>query len=60
MRKFVLTPLIVLSALVCSCEKDEIVDIEIIENIYGNGPRTNVPGSLQGNWMYGNFSMTEY
>lgn len=23
-------------------------------------PRTTVPASLQGNWMYGNFSMTEY
>src|SRR4051794_33139974 len=24
------------------------------------GPRTNVPGEVQGNWMFGNFSMTEY
>jgi hypothetical protein len=23
-------------------------------------PRTSVPAELQGNWMYGNFSMTEY
>lgn len=27
---------------------------------YGNGPRTEVPASLKGNWMFGNFSMTEY
>lgn len=27
---------------------------------YGNGPRTNVSAQLQGNWMYGHFSMTEY
>ncbi len=26
----------------------------------GNGPRTNVPTELTGNWMYGNFSLTEY
>ncbi|WP_018611962.1 hypothetical protein [Segetibacter koreensis] len=25
-----------------------------------NGPRTEVPAELRGNWMYGNFSMTEY
>jgi hypothetical protein len=24
------------------------------------GPRTNVPKEVEGNWMYGNFSMTEY
>lgn len=28
--------------------------------MYGNGPRTNVPAQLRGNWMYGQFSMTEY
>ena len=25
-----------------------------------NGPRTEVPAELQSNWMYGNFSLTEY
>jgi len=25
-----------------------------------DGPKTNVPVELTGNWMYGNFSMTEY
>ena len=25
-----------------------------------DGPKTNVPAELTGNWMYGNFSMTEY
>jgi hypothetical protein len=28
--------------------------------IPGSSPRTNVPAHLQGNWMYGYFSMTEY
>lgn len=27
---------------------------------YGNGPKTEVPSTLQGKWMYGYFSMTEY
>jgi hypothetical protein len=26
----------------------------------GSGPKTDVPAELTGNWMYGNFSMTEY
>jgi len=26
----------------------------------GSGPQTDVPPALTGNWMYGNFSMTEY
>lgn len=48
--------LIALSALLGSCEKEEIIE----NDVYGNGPRTSVSGSIQGNWMYGNFSMTEY
>ncbi len=35
-------------------------DLKNNEDSYGNGPRTNVSSQLQGNWMYGNFSMTEY
>ncbi len=33
-----------------ACEKD----------IEDDGPRTQVPAELQGAWMYGQFSMTEY
>jgi len=29
-------------------------------NVPTNLPRTSVPAELQGDWMYGNFSMTEY
>lgn len=36
------------------CKKDKD------DNIPSNLPRTNVPTQLQGSWMYGNFSMTEY
>ncbi|MBX3252770.1 MAG: hypothetical protein KF862_01415 [Chitinophagaceae bacterium] len=56
MQKIVVIILLVSSALMGSCEKDKTSDADE----YGNGPRTSIPGSLQGNWMYGNFSMTEY
>ncbi len=49
-------PLIALTALLGSCEKKEINE----NDLYGNGSHTIVPDSIQGNWMYGNFSMTEY
>lgn len=39
-----------------SCEKDKTSGPEE----YGDGPRTEVPHALDGNWMYGFFSMTEY
>ncbi len=29
-------------------------------NPYGDGPKTAVPAAFQANWMYGQFSMTEY
>lgn len=37
-----------------ACEKDNT------DNNNNNGPRTSVPANLQGGWVYGNFSMTEY
>lgn len=36
-----------------SCKKDNA-------DPYGDGPKTTVPATLRGNWMYGQFSMTEY
>ena len=46
-----------LTFILFSCKKDTD---ESSTNPYGNGPKTTVPASFQGNWMYGNFSMTEY
>lgn len=37
-----------------ACKKDKI------DGIPSDFPRTDVPTQLQGNWMYGNFSTTEY
>lgn len=45
-----------LCALLTACKKDKTKD----EDAYGDGPRTEVPATLQGKWMYGNFSLTEY
>jgi hypothetical protein len=38
-----------------ACEKNKS-DLDIPED----SPRTSVPAEVEGNWMYGNFSMTEY
>ena len=56
MQKFFLIPLLAIAALMGSCEKDNTTNTDE----YGDGPRTNIPGTLLGNWMYGSFSMTEY
>lgn len=48
---------IVLSSLFGACKKDSV---STDSNDYGNNPRTAVPAGMQGVWMYGNFSMTEY
>ncbi len=57
MNNLKLTVVIALSLLLGSCQKDSDKNSS---NDYGNGPRTDVPAALQGNWMYGSFSMTEY
>ncbi len=44
------------AVLMNACEKNNAANADM----YGNGPRTNISGLLQGNWMYGSFSMTEY
>jgi hypothetical protein len=56
MKKIMYLALVAISAVGMSCEKDKISS----KDDYGKGPRTQVPTALQGNWMYGNFSMTEY
>lgn len=55
MKQFMVLAGFLLSSSFFSCTKDEGPD-----NPYGNGAKTEVPPSLQGGWMYGNFSMTEY
>lgn len=56
MRKIFFILTMGLISIMGACEKD---DVGAPDN-YGDGPKTNVPAGLQGNWMYGNFSMTEY
>ena len=45
--------------LMTACEKSSAKPGSQTE-IPESSPRTTVPAALQGNWMYGNFSMTEY
>ena len=54
MKKLFLTITVLFSSLLMSCEVDNI------KAEYGNGPKTEVPMSIQGSWMFGQFSMTEY
>ena len=58
MKKFILSVVIASFALFAACQKEKkaaTTTVACPEN-----PRTNVSAALQGNWMYGNFSMTEY
>lgn len=48
---------VILACLFGNCQKEKG---KTDPDNFGNAPRTNVPASLQGNWMYGYFSMTEY
>ena len=54
MKKMMLFAALALSLFMVACEKDEDITDP------SNRPRTEVPGHLQGLWMYGNFSTTEY
>ncbi|NLR80203.1 hypothetical protein [Chitinophaga eiseniae] len=56
MNKIIVVTVMLFSGLLGACKKDK----PVAENVYGNGPKTTVPASMQGNWMYGSFSMTEY
>lgn len=57
MKKTILLYAIGLAVLLSACKKDKTTDDN---KTYGSGPRTEVPAAVQGKWMYGNFSMTEY
>ena len=58
MKKLILSAAIISAATLGSCQKNTTgvpATTACAEN-----PRTPVTAALQGNWMYGNFSMTEY
>lgn len=57
MKKAIIAGLALTLLFLFSCEKKQEAEPD---NPYGNGPKTQVPAALRGNWMYGNFSMTEY
>ncbi|MBN9381031.1 MAG: hypothetical protein J0H74_09705 [Chitinophagaceae bacterium] len=57
MNRIILLAVVVLACLFGNCQKEKG---KADPDNFGNGPRTNVPVSLQGSWMYGYFSMTEY
>lgn len=52
MKKLTLLLMIVLVSAMVSCSKSD--------SGVPNAPRTDVPEEIRGNWMFGNFSMTEY
>jgi hypothetical protein len=54
MKKIVLSFAIAIVALTSACKKSKLN--EIPEDL----PRTDVPSEVQGKWMFGNFSMTEF
>ncbi|MES2773226.1 MAG: hypothetical protein V4722_03530 [Bacteroidota bacterium] len=56
MNKIILVATLSICGFLCACKKDKTTT----PDPYGNGPKTEVPASMQGNWMYGFFSMTEY
>ncbi|SDE06067.1 hypothetical protein [Niabella drilacis] len=56
MYKLILFTLMAFSSLLGACEKDKTNT----PDAYGDGPKTPVPAVLQGGWMFGNFSTTEY
>lgn len=57
MKKILLVFSIISSLVATACEKNSFSDsTELPSDL----PRTSVPEQLQGNWMYGNFSLTEY
>jgi hypothetical protein len=61
MKKLILSTVITCMALLGACQKDKAKKSTIDNTIAcPENPRTSVSANLQGNWMYGNFSMTEY
>src|SRR5688572_31340707 len=55
MKKILLLLAAVTVLTTSACEKDESD-----RDIPNDSPRTSVPAEIEGSWMYGNFSMTEY
>ena len=58
MKKFLLLVFVINLVMLSSCKKDS--PSKRSDEIPSNSPRTNVPADIQGMWMYGNFSTTEY
>lgn len=58
MKKIVWLFVISTSLVASACEKNNLPSP--VSEIPADLPRTTVPAELQGNWMYGNFSLTEY
>ncbi len=58
MKKMILIAVILSTAMFGACQKNKTTTAKVIA--CPENPRTAVATSLQGNWMYGNFSMTEY
>ena len=54
MKKIILLFAVAIATTTIACSKSES------EPGIPGGPKTSVPEELTGNWMYGNFSMTEY
>jgi hypothetical protein len=54
MKRILILIAVVATLAALACKKDEVYD----DLLGGSG--TEVPAQLQGNWMYGNFSMTDY
>lgn len=59
MKRIILAS-VIMAATLTACEKDEAKKQEETTVLCPGNPRTAVAAELQGNWMYGNFSMTEY
>lgn len=58
MKKLLLPVLALVLLAGASCEKEK--DSSPSNGVCADNPKTPVGTALQGNWMYGNFSMTEY
>jgi hypothetical protein len=52
MKQLILLLAVALTLTITACSKSDADN--------PNSPRTDVPAELRGNWMFGNFSMTEY
>lgn len=58
MKKIILSAAVICSALFGACQKEKAKNTTAVA--CAENPRAAVAASLQGNWMYGQFSMTEY